>query len=110
MRLEVRVTKMREYDSYLENRQGKDTSQPNGVSEDPRNEGWGHRSEMEDVDHEKRQSVSQRVNDRRAGGETIHPGKKDHGKSGPDASNDNDDALVGEAKSLKEKYAEKYGN
>jgi hypothetical protein len=40
--------------------------------------------------------------------DTTH--RKDHGKCGGDASNENDDDLVDEGKSLKQKYADKYGN
>lgn len=100
---------MREYNSYLENRKGRDTSQPNGVSEDPRNQGWSHRSQMEEVDLKKRKSVSQRVNQRKTG-KTVSIKKKDHGKYGGNASSDRDDALVDEGKSTKEKYADRYGN
>lgn len=85
-------------------------NQPGGVSEDPRNDGWGHRTEMEMVDTEKRRSVSQRVNERR-GGEVVRlkrEEKQDWETS--DGSNSGDDQLVDEGKSKKEKLAEKWGD
>ena len=100
---------MTEYDPHLENSSGRQHAQPNGVSEDPRNEGWGHRTEMEPVESEKRRSVSERVNERQAG-ELVRLGKKDHGKCGSRASNENDDKKVDEGKSTKQKYAEKYAH
>lgn len=101
---------MKDYDAHLENYdQTTSGNQPNGVSEDPRNEGWGHRTEMEPVDSEHRRSVSQRVNERQAGKE-VRMEKKDHGKCGSYSSDKNDDKLVDEGKSLKEKYAKKYGS
>jgi hypothetical protein len=74
------------------------------------NDGWGHRSEMESVDHEKRRSVSQRVNERQAG-ETVSPHKKDHGKEGHKSDEKTEEDYVeSEEKSLAEKYRDKYGS
>ena len=103
-----------DYENYLERgNAGNPSSQPNGVSEDSRNEGWGHRTEMADegsVQFEEQRSTSQNVNDRDAG-EVVRMEKKDHGKCGSRASNENDDALVDEGESLnaKEKAAKDNG-
>jgi len=73
---------------------------------------WGHRSNMAkqgEKDYEEKKSVSQNLNERKHG-ETVRMGKKDHGKCGDRASNENDDKLVDEGKSKKEKYADRYGN
>lgn len=89
-----------EYNGAMENRSDRDTSQPNGVSEDSRNEGWGHRSEMEMVDNDKRSSISQRVEENRVG-ETHVPNfeeEEDPSEKHPDH----------EQKSTAQKYREKY--
>lgn len=103
------MSKQPDYNPRLEGAIERSHAQPNGVSEDPRNEGWGHRTEMELVDSKKRKSISQRVNENRDG-EEEDSHKKNHGKCGGNASNENDDALVDEGKSTKEKYADKYGD
>ena len=104
-----------DYDNYLERgSSGSPSAQPNGVSEDSRNEGWSHRTEMADqgsVQFEEQRSTSQNVNDRDAG-EVVRMEKKDHGKCGGKSSNENDDALVEDRESLnaKEKAAKEYGD
>jgi hypothetical protein len=87
------MSEYQEYDGYLENK-SQSNAQPNGVSEDQND--WGHRSEMAkqgEVQFEEQRSVSQRVDERR-NGEIVQMDKKDHGKEGHKASNENDDKLV----------------
>lgn len=102
------MSEMADYEGHLENR-SRDKTQPNGVSEGQND--WEHRSEMDKpntVSWRERQSVSKRVNERRDG-EEVRP-KKDHGKEGDRASNENDDKLVDEGKTKAEKYADRYGS
>jgi len=89
-----------DYDGALENRSGRDTSQPNGVSEDSRNEGWSHRSKMETVDNEKRKSISQRVEENRVG-KTHHPNLGE--EENPSEKHPDHDE-----KETSQKYREKY--
>lgn len=61
------MSEMADYDGRLEGSSERDATQPNGVSEDPRNEGWSHRTNMEAIDSKKRKSISQRVSEGRNG-------------------------------------------
>jgi len=60
---------MKDYDGSLEGKSEREHHQPNGVSEDPRNEGWSHRSNLARNQHakERERAISQVVEERREG-------------------------------------------
>lgn len=109
---------MPKYNPSMEGRSERQHHQPNGVSEDPRNQGWNHRTQIEQVDSKKRQSISQRV-DRRRNGKThnsIDPEQTRHEfeqeqrpKSGNHGESHPNDYEHGRQLTRAEKAAKQYG-
>lgn len=102
---------MVDYDSKLENYQAtQQRAQPTGVTgknkRDDSNADWSHRTEMAeqgDIQYDEQLTVSQAINERKAGKLlTIPPSKPDWMKQDPSEQ--------GEVKSTAQRYRERYGH